>query len=320
MDSRAVRQIFVGVCIVAASLCLPWLLGLDESGSDLSGLDLRWTTRSVIGGVVAIAVAALLHQRSGAAQPWMAVAAACFGIAFGAGILAVLVEAVTAVVPSRGLPAAWRRYVLGAGVGPGVYLCMLGAGIAGAGALGGRGVFVPRGARPEVRRSAIIGWALVAISLTTMVVARYQVWLQTGLGGSSSDLTGWSLPWLGPASYLASVCVALALAATWISRRPLGLYVAIALGWCWSFITLVVISSGEILGDLASKARVPEELGVGIGGAMGERLRTSSGIPGAELSLSPGPGLTVAHLGSLGLLVGCALLLWDGPGSWRRSP
>lgn len=252
-----------GLLLAAVSVALPWLrAGAGGSVHLYAGTSLTVIAVAMIAlpvaGLGAVGVCAARRSRDAKDVATLAAGA----IAAIAGVLLLLVETASAVIPNGLLPATLRRYTLDLRAGPGLWLALAGGAFALA-ALSGRlelGVGLPG----LSRRGRLTSQITLLATLTALAVGfgflRYGSWVQASALGQSYGIGGWGLPWVGPLSLVAMLgLIAAAAMALTGHESSAGLFAAIS-GWLITFAAALAIVAADALGSLRVTAFAPASL------------------------------------------------------------
>lgn len=131
-----------------------------------------------------------------------------------------------------------------------------------------------------------------------VAVLRYEPWVHTTIVGSDGSLDGWSLPWLGPLSLIATGLVAVGVVVTFVHRGPAGPLLAALAGW------LVTVCAAIVL--IAASA-------VGRSGAAHLDVSAVTGVPldDVEAGFSVGSAVGGTFAAGLAVATAAALVLWS---------
>lgn len=253
-----------GALVALVSTALPWLrVGAAGSVKLYTGLEVPALAAAVIlfsllclGGVF---VAWLRSSRDARDVALLG----AVGVVCVAGVLLVVVECASAIIPNGLLPALVRRYALDLRAGPGLWLALAGGALAAA-ALSGR---LPA-ATPELsgrvehgllRRPVLALLALVALA-AGFGVLRYSPWITATAVGDHYGVGGWALPWVGPLSLLAMLGLIAAAAAALAGRETTAALVAAGAGWVITLVAALTIITASTLADVRFADFAPARL------------------------------------------------------------
>lgn len=245
--------VFAGTCCVGLATLTVWLRGgLGTDARSYSGLDLPLLALPVAVAAVVAAAAAFMHGVTGRSALRRVGTVAGVVVVALAGLVILTVETVAAVIPDGVFPAAARRLTVELSAGAGLWIALTGGVIIIAGARGWRPGFLS--VLAGTARGANMHRALPAIGLvfaaTLFGWLRYEPWVGASAAGSSGDLAGWSLPWIGPLSLVALIVLGAALVAAAALRLQLAGLLAAAGGWLITLVAGVVAQASSTFAEL----------------------------------------------------------------------
>lgn len=299
---------FAGATAVCTTLSMVWLrAGIGPDAKAYEAGDLPVLVLPVMLAATIAAVAALVGAATGARHAVSAAAVAGgIVIALTAPVILIL-ETVASAIPDSLLPATARRLAVDVGAGPGLWIALL----------GGLVILASTAARKPPFLSSLSavlkgGRAYRALPALLLLLAtclfgwlRYEPWVIASTFGSSDDLAGWSLPWIGPLSLVALGLLAAALAAASLLQLQLAGLLAAGGGWLVTFLTAIVAKATSGLARLRFDELTPD------------RVRGYS--PHVELApatwIAFGTGIAAAAAGAGLLLVAGA----SREGAWATS-
>ena len=244
---------FAGAVAVALASLTVWLrAGLGTAERSFSGLDLTLLAIPVLGAAGVAAVAAVVGGAT--TNPALRAAASVAGavVVVLSALVIVVVETVAAVIPDGILPELAREYAVDLSAGPGPWIALMGGLAMVAGARGWRPPFVSSLAHGAGDRRPYRALPAAMLLLSTALFAwlRYEPWLGASAAGSYDELTGWSLPWIGPLSLMALILLGAAVAAAALLQLQLAGLLAAAGGWLVTFVTGIVAQAASTIAKL----------------------------------------------------------------------
>lgn len=244
---------FAGACCVGSATLAVWLrAGFGTDARSFSGIDLPLLALPVGVAAVVAAVAAFLYGVTGRSALRQVGTVAGLVVVVLTGLVILAVETVAAVIPDEILPAATRRVTVELSGGAGLWIALAGGVLIVAGARGWRPPFLS--VLAATGRGGDMHRALPAIGLVVAAALfgwlRYQPWVGVSAAGSSDDLAGWSLPWIGPLSLAALLLLGAALAAAAAVHLQLAGLLAATGGWLVTLVTGIVAQASSTFAKL----------------------------------------------------------------------
>lgn len=232
---------------------MPWIrAGWGDHPRAYHGADVLALAVPVAGLAAVVIVAAVVgltraSDRMDVASAASTVLAAC------SGLLIVLLETVSMIIPDGLLPTTIRRATIHLSAGSGLWVCFFASATAAIAAAGSRS-FVRRrlvdGRLSEFPRLTMFAIALLLVATSALGWLRYEPWVHASAAGQATGLEGSATPWIGPLSLFALWLLIGALAVALVTRGPLGPLVAAAAGWLVTFVAALTIVIGGALGHL----------------------------------------------------------------------
>jgi hypothetical protein len=273
--STAVRvAVACGASIVtAASVFLPWArAGLSGTPVVYAGTSIPGLTVPFVAGSV-ITVAAALVARFGRRPEALLIAALSAGIttAAAAGLIVAL-ETVATLIPSSLLPATLRRLTIGVSAEVGLWVAFASALVATAAASGMavpatlRNMHAPsRPGRPRafpltLLRTQVLGLLGIALVIVATVWLRYEYWIGASAAQEHLRLAGWTIPWVGPLSLLATAILIAGMTVVLLGRTDIGALMVAGAGWLTSFLAALVILTCDTMAQLRLNDLAPEQI------------------------------------------------------------
>lgn len=279
----------MAAALVAFSLRLTWLhTGLGDNIRRYPGSRLFVISLAVLLGSASIAVAALVDGLVRRRDRLPAAATFSCVMAAGTGLLLLLVEAASGLIPRSFLPATVRRLTVDLGAGPGLWLAFGGSVCAALAAAAppwsrlGLATSITGGRSSSIRIAAVL-----ALLGSTVVYgwARYEPWVNGSAGGNTFALEGWSTPWLGPVSLIALWGLVVSVAVLVVVRVDVAALIAAGAAWLASFLGALAILSSGAIGRIRIADRLPVEvrhLSPAVGSARGAWFAFASGLVAAS--------------------------------------
>ncbi len=240
------------VALLAGSLTAVWLsVRTGGSTSRFAGLDVP-VLRYVLIALVTIALLGVLIEGM-ILERWPLSVPAISGsvVLVLAALMLVLEEVAASLIPTSFLPTSVRRLTVDVYGGLGIWIAVFASlALVVTSRIDGGAIAVVRNAWEEAQRLPLrwlAAFTLAGISVGVAAWSRYQPWATGSAGVERVEVSGWSLPVVGPASLMAVLAMGAAAAVLTFRRNLVAALVLAASGWALSFVAAVAVLAASTL-------------------------------------------------------------------------